>query len=71
MNIQYIQNIEKNKFLSENIMKFRTWVRSIKIMTKNLKIDISSFEIETKKENYITIGAKIIILLLWTFYICI
>lgn len=48
VDIQYISNIEKNKFKLKNIMKLSTNIRRTRKAAKSLKISINNFEIEAK-----------------------
>lgn len=48
MNIQYIQDIKKNEFKLENILKLSTSVRSTKKTVRSLRISISKLEINIK-----------------------
>lgn len=50
-------------------MKLSISIRYIKKVTKSLKIDINSLEIEAKEENCIIANVKGIILLLQAFFI--
>ena len=69
VDIQYIQDIKKNKFKSENIIKLSTSVKYTREAAKSLKISTNKLEIETKEEDYTTADAKGIILLLQAFHI--
>ena len=69
VDIQYIQDIKKNKFKPENIMKLSTSIKRIKKVAKSLKISISGLEIKAKEDNYTTPDAKSIILLFCVFHI--
>lgn len=69
MDTQYICDIKKNKFKSENIMKLSTSVKQTKEVAKNLKIGINNLVIEAKEENCFIADAKDIISLLWAWYV--
>ena len=69
IDIQYIQDIKKNKFKPENIIKLSTSIRCTREAVKSLKISTSRLEIEAKEEDCTTADAKGIIPLLWAFYV--
>lgn len=68
VDIQYIQDIKKNKFKLENIIKLSTRIKHIREVGKSLKIGISKLEIKAKEEDFTIANAKNIIFLLWAFY---
>lgn len=69
MDIQYIWNIKRNKFKSENIMKLNTSIRRTREAAKSLKIGTNGLETEAKEEDCTTANTKDIIPLLWVFHV--
>lgn len=63
-NIQYICDIKKNKFKSENIIKLNNSIRYIRKAARSLKISISNLKIKAKKKDYIFSNIKNIIFIL-------
>ena len=64
VDIQYIQDIKKNKFKLKNIIKLSTSIKRTRKAAKNLRIGTSRLEIEIKEEDCTTTNIKSIILLL-------
>ena len=57
VDIQYIQDIKKNKFKPENNMNLSTSIRCTREVAKSLKVGTSGLEIEDKEEGFTTAGA--------------
>ncbi len=68
VDIQYIRDINKNKFKPENIMKLITSVRPTREAAESWKIGMSGLEIEAKEKDCTTADAKDIIPLLRAFH---
>lgn len=69
VDIPYIQNIKKNKFLSKNIMMLNTTIKRPKRMAESSKIGLRTLEMKAKEEDFTNANAKGILFFFQVFHI--